>query len=59
MRQIYIHGRWNDNDAPLWAKCVVGGEPSDDDDDIFYYFEDGEEIVGNHGGFTVTEYEEA
>lgn len=57
MKTIYIQGYWNDNQAPLSARCIVNGEPTEDDDDVFYYFEDGEEIIGNHGDFTVTGFE--
>lgn len=55
---IRIEGYWNDNQTPINALCMVG-EDSGDDDNLFFYFDPDEQIVGNHGEFTVTEYWEA
>lgn len=62
---IYITAYWNDTKQGFGAKCVVSDqlsdpdyEPPEDDDDIFYYFNTVENIIGNHGDFTVTDFEQ-
>ena len=61
---IYITAFWNNTHQEFGAKCVVSDrlsdidyEPPEDDDDIFYYFNTVENIIGNHGEFTVTDFE--
>lgn len=57
-RIINIDARWNNTQARFTAYCVIGQwDGNENDDDIFYYF-DTEDIVGDHGEFTVLSFEE-
>jgi hypothetical protein len=64
-RFVYITAYWNDKSflEPFKRTCVVwakklGSRSTISDDEVFYYFEHDEAILGNHGDFTVTAYEE-
>lgn len=60
MKQIIITAHWVDQpDMSFITHCQVGIDynENDDDDEIFYYFEEGEEILGEHGDFTVVAWE--
>ena len=55
---IYATGFWNDDHAPINTLCQIGLDVDEGlDDSIFYYFEEGEAVLGNHGDFTITQYE--
>lgn len=61
MKHITIAYFWNDDPArEIWQANAAIGEHDgvSDDSGYFYWFEPGDRIVGDHGEFTVTDYEE-
>lgn len=59
MQRIEITYCWNsDPGTPYDATAAIGEyDGESNDDDIFYWFAPGEEILGDHGEFTVTSAE--
>jgi len=57
--EIEISGFYKDDKSEISGyKCRIGLDINNDDDGIFYFFADGENILGDHGDFYVTSYEE-
>lgn len=55
IQRIEITYYWNsDPGTPYDVTAAIGEYDGGDDDDIFYWFAPGEEILGDHGEFTVT-----
>lgn len=58
---ISCNGFWNDNKEPFFCMNVALGswdEVEDEEDRSIVFYLDGEEAIGNHGDFTITEIEE-
>lgn len=58
MQRILIDGFYNDDPSVVFIdyEAQIGLDVLDDDDDVFYYFSEGEDILGVHDEFTVTNY---
>ena len=61
MKRIEITYFWNSNPGKTYDATAAIGEydGESNDDDIFYWFAPGEEVIGDHGEFTVTAAEQA
>lgn len=70
--KIEIYGQWNDTHEHFERICSVDARANphhkqhqewirscdkSSDDDIFYYFEPDQPIIGNHGDFTVHNFQ--
>lgn len=59
-KKIIAQGYWKDDKKPFHHKIVVlgdwNGEEDEEDEYIFFYL-NGEEPIGDHGDFFITNYE--
>ena len=53
---ICVDGYWNDSKEEFSYNAVIGENGKIDDEDIFYQFDSADEVIGDHGDFTVTSF---
>lgn len=53
---ICVDGFWNDTKEEFSYSAVIGESEKIDDEDIFYQFDSADEVIGDHGDFTITSF---
>ncbi len=53
---ICVDGYWNDSKEEFSYNAIIGESEEVDDEDIFYQFDNADEVIGDHGGFTITSF---
>jgi hypothetical protein len=58
-KRIVVNGYWLDTGKRFENQAIIGEyDGESNDDDIFYYFDSPEEVVGKHGSFYITSFQE-